>query len=325
MKIAIVNSSSFGKYFNKHIETLEKIGDVSYFTFKSDECDDVLIDALNNFEYIISSVTPNFTRRFFENCPKLKIISRHGIGYNNIDIQAANDHRVYVTKVDADVEKDAVAENAIALLMALSRRVIEANVAAKTGNWAKRAEFMGYQLQGKTAGIIGFGNIGSRVASILKNGFNMKVYAYDPNIDIPVKNKINDIEFVDLDTLVARADFISLNAYLDEKSYHMIDQLIIEKMKPQTLIVNTARGALVDDSEIIKAVKERRIEGYATDVVENEPIDETHNLFTHERIVVTPHTSAYTWECLESMGDKCVDDIVKVHYGELPKGLVTNF
>ncbi len=321
-KIAIVNSSSFGQHFAKHITQLEAIGKVDKFVYEPDVTSDVLVKDLQDYEYIISSVTPNFTREFFENTPKLKIISRHGIGYNNIDVQAATDHNVFITKVDAEVEQDAVAENAIALIMALSRRITEASSAAINGQWSRRAEFMGFQLRGKTAGVIGTGNIGSRVAEIFRDGFKMRVLAYDPHLTDEDKAALPGIEFVSLEEVISQADFLSLNAYLDEVSYHIINEENISNMKKTLLVVNTARGALVDDRAILKAIQENKIAGYAADVVENEPIDENHYLLHDHRIIITPHTSAYTWECLEGMGDKCVDDVIKTHEGNIPTGLI---
>lgn len=321
-KIAIVNSSSFGKHFSNHIDRLKEIGDVDFFKYDSNVNSDVLIHDLKDYEYIISSVTPNFHRDFFENTPKLKLISRHGIGYNNIDVEAATDHNVFITKVDAIVEQDAVAENAIALIMALSRNIVAATQAAVDGEWHRRAEFMGFQFRDKTAGVIGAGNIGSRVAEIFRDGFNMKVYAYDPYLSDEDKARLSGIEFTDLNTVIENADFLSLNAFLDNESYHILDADMMGKMKPTSLVVNTARGALVDDRAIIEAIQKGQIAGYAADVVENEPIDENHYLLQDHRIIITPHTSAYTWECLEGMGEKCVDDVVKVHQNAVPTGLI---
>lgn len=321
-KIAIVNSSSFGKHFPQHLESLKALGELEFFTYEPDVESKVLIDDLKDYDYIISSVTPNFRRDFFENTPKLKIISRHGIGYNNIDVDAATDHGVYITKVDAEVEQDAVAENAIALVMALSRQIVNASRAAIDGQWARRAEFMGFQFREKIAGVIGVGNIGSRVAEIFRDGFKMRVLAYDPYLTQAQKDALPGVEFVTLDELVENADFLSLNAYLDEISYHILDEDNISKMKSTSLVVNTARGALVDDKAVLEAIQNNQIAGYAADVVDGEPIDQNHYLLQDHRILITPHTSAYTWECLEGMGDKCVSDVVLTHENKVPTGLI---
>lgn len=324
VKIAIVNSSSFGKHFPKHLSELKGLGDVEYFRYDTSVYSEQLVEDLQEFEYIISSVTPNFDRFFFENTPKLKLISRHGIGYNNIDVEAATDYGVYVSKVDAEIEQDAVAENAVALLMSLSRNIINSSKAVLEDQWDRRAEFMGFQFRNKVLGIIGIGNIGSRVAQIFRDGFNMSVLAYDPFLSEDKKSKdiYRNVKFVSLDELLEKSDFISLNAFLDEKSFHILNETNLSKVKNNVLIVNTARGELVNDRAILEAIQKGTIAGYATDVVENEPIDAQHYLLDDHRIIVTPHISAYTWECLEGMGDKCVDDVIKVFNGEVPNGLV---
>lgn len=321
-KIAIVNSSSFGKHFPQHLEQLRELGQVDFFKYETDVASEVLIKDLQDYEYIISSVTPFFRRDFFENTPNLKLISRHGIGFNNIDVEAATDHNVYITKVDAEVEQDAVAENAIALIMALSRRINEASKAAIDGRWDRRAEFMGFQFRNKTAGVIGTGNIGSRVAEIFRDGFKTRTLAYDPYLTDAQKEALHDVEFVELDYLLENSDFISLNAFLDDVSHHIVNEDNVGLLKPSALVVNTARGALVDDKAILKAVQNNKIAGYAADVVDGEPIGADHYLLQDHRIIITPHTSAYTWECLEGMGDKCVDDVVKVYENKAPTGLI---
>ena len=321
-KIAIVNSSSFGQHFPDQLERLNKIGEVTRFTFPPDAAQSDLIDKLSDFDYIVASVTPFFKEEFFKACPKLKLISRHGIGYNNVDIASAEAHQVMVTIVSGIVEQDAVAENAIALLMAASRRVVSSTQAAKAGLWKNRAEFMGYQISGKVTGVIGLGNIGSKVGYILKNGFDNRVLAYDPNLSDEEIIK-RGAEPATLEQIIEEADFISLNAFLSESNYHMIGAKELKKMKKSMILVNTARGALVDDKAVLDAVKNNEITAYASDVVEGEPVGAEYLLFGDDRIIISPHTSAYTWECLHGMGEKVVDDIEKVEAGKIPEVLVT--
>jgi Lactate dehydrogenase and related dehydrogenases len=320
-KIAIVNSSSFAEHFPEQLERLTTIGEVKRFNFPQDVEQKVLVENLKDFDYIIASVTPFFKKEFFEGCDKLKLISRHGIGYNNVDAKSAREHGVHVTIVEGVVEQDAVAENAIALLMGISRRVVESSKAAKEGNWKDRANFMGYQIRGKTTGIIGLGNIGSRVGSILKGGFKNEIFAYDPILgDEEIERR--GAKPVSLETLLTESDFISLNAFLTEENYHMLNADAFQKMKDGVLIVNTARGALVDDKALLAAIESGKVAGYGSDVVENEPVGAEYFLFENERVVISPHTSAYTWECLRGMGEKVVDDVEKVNAGQLPEVLV---
>ena len=249
------------------------------------------------------------------------MIARHGIGYNNIDIEAATKKGTFVTKVDAAVERESVAENAVALLMTVIRQTALASEKAKEGKWAERAKFMGYEIKDKTVGVIGFGNIGSRVGEILKNGFNAKLIAYDPYLTREEIEK-RGAQSVSLEELLKNSDIIYLNALLNENSYHMISEKSFALMKKGVFIVNAARGGLIDEKSLIKALDEGIIGGLGLDVVEGEPIDENHPLFAYKNVVITPHTSAYTYECLKGMGDKVVDDAEKVAKNENPNNVV---
>ncbi|WP_394237748.1 D-isomer specific 2-hydroxyacid dehydrogenase family protein [Niallia oryzisoli] len=320
-KIAIVNSSSFGRRFPDQMERLEKIGEIERFTFAIDTPGKELAEKLMGYDIIISSVTPFFTREFFDHKDKTILISRHGIGYNNIDMEAATEKGTVVTIVSALVERDAVAENAVANLMAVVRQTIPAYKAAKEGRWADRAQFIGHQLTGKTVGVIGLGNIGSRVGEILKYGFNARLLAYDPHQSKEELEK-RGAEAVTLDELLKESDFISLNAFIDPESFHMISDREFGLMKKGVYITNAARGELMDQDAILRALDNGIIAGLAVDVVEGEPIDETHPFFKYDNVIVTPHTSAYTFECLRGMGEKVVSDVEKMVNNEQPENVV---
>lgn len=321
VKIAIVNSSSFGKNFPDHMKRLEALGEVTRFVLPKDIRGRELAEKLMGYSIIIASVTGIYDREFFEYKDKTLLIARHGIGYNNIDIEAATEKNTIVTKVDAIVEREAVAENAIALLMSVIRQIGPASAKVKESKWAERARFVGHEIKGKTAGVIGFGNIGSRVGEILKNGFNTKLIAYDPYLT-PEEISGRGAEPVSLEELLKSADIISLNAFIDENSYHMISDKEFALMKKGVFIVNTARGELIDEKSLIKALDKGIVAGIGMDVVEGEPIDGHHPLLAYENVVITPHISAYTYECLKGMGDKVVRDIEMVVKGEKPHNVI---
>jgi lactate dehydrogenase-like 2-hydroxyacid dehydrogenase len=320
-RIAIVNSSSFGQVFPEHLERLKQIGEVEFFHFPKNITGFELANKLNNFNIIIASVTPFFKRDFFEHHPGCQLISRHGIGYNNVDIHAATEYHTYVSIVEGIVEQDAVAENAIALLMNITRRQTPAIQSIKQSEWHTRAHYLGYQVKDKVVGVIGFGNIGSRVGSILKGGFNCRVLAYDPNISDARIVELGAIP-VTFEQLITESDIISLNAYLSTENYHIISKDVISRMKKDVIIINTARGELVDNDAILDAINTKHVFGYGADVVENEPIDESHPLLTSDNVVITPHISAYTYECLKGMGEKCVSDCERVANGLKPNHLI---
>lgn len=320
-RIAIVNSSSFGRIFPEHLTRLEALGQVDRFDLPKDMGGKELADKLMGYSVIIASVTALYNKEFFEYKDKTLLITRHGIGYNNIDVPAATEKGTFITKVEPPVEREAVAENAVSLLMTVLRQVIPASLKVKESKWAERAKFMGYEIKGKTAGVIGLGNIGSRVGEILKNGFNADLIAYDPNLtDEEIRER--GAEPVSLDELLKRADIISLNAFVDKNSYHMLSEREFAIMKKGVYIVNTARGELMDQDSLIKALDEGIIGGLGADVIEGEPIGEHHPLLSYRNVVVTPHTSAYTYECLKGMGDKVVRDAEKVLRGENPDNVI---
>lgn len=321
-RIAIVNSSSFGRTFLNQMTRLENLGQVDRFEFDSEIPGKELAENLKGYNIIIASVTPFFTKEFFEHKDELKLITRHGIGFNNIDLKAAAEHGTVVTIVPALIERDAVAENNVTNLLALMRRTLESSEEVKKGGWENRANFIGNGLCGKTVGVIGVGNIGSRVVEILHYGFRCEVLGVDPN-KTALEIGIFGGKKVELDELLERAEVICLCASLNEGNYHMIAQETISKMKDGVYISNTARGALVEEEAIIKAIQSGKLLGYATDVLEVEPAKSNHPFLEYSNIIITPHTSAYTMECLEGMGDKCVSDCEAVVEGRMPQRIVT--
>lgn len=317
-RIAIVNSSSFGKVFPEHIDRLKKIGSVDYFQVDNEIHGKELANLLSGYNIIIASVTPFFTKEFFDYKDELLLITRHGIGYNNIDIDAAKEHDTVVTIVPALVERDAVAENNITNLLAVLRKTVESSNRVKADRWEDRAKFVGHTLFNKTVGVIGVGNTGSCVVEIVRNGFRCNVLAYDP-----YKSELYLQSYgarkVELDELLASSDIICLCANLTEENYHMISKKEIEKMKDDVYISNSARGALLDENAVVEGLKSGKIAGFATDVLEEEPGRKSHPYLAFDNVVMTPHTSAYTLECLEQMGNKCVTDVEQIVQGLLPE------
>lgn len=322
-KIAIVNSSSFGKIFTEHLSQLKELGEVTFFTFDQDISGKDLANSLRGYNFIIASVTPFFNKEFFDNKDELKLISRHGIGYNNVDLDAAREHHTIVSIIPALVERDAVAEQNISNLLNVMRQVSQASERVKNDKWEDRAEFVGNTLFNKTVGIIGLGNTGSCVAETLRNGFRCRVVSYDPNKSVLDMQQYG-VEKVDLDYLLEASDVICLTANLTEESYHMINESAVHKMKKGVYISNSARGALVEETAITSGLASGIIAGYATDVLEVEPGRADHPYLAFDNVVMTPHTGAYTKECLEAMGSKCVQDIQDMVQGKLPVRAIQN-
>lgn len=316
--IAVVNSNSFGQVFTEHWKELEGIGTVKRFMLPTDIDGKSLAEKLTGFNIVIASVTPFFNKEFFDNKDDLLLISRHGIGFNNVDLEAAKAHGTQVAIVPQTVERNSVAENELANLMALVRQVVPSSERERAGRYEDRAQFMGNEFSGKTFGVIGCGNIGSRVAELFSI-FGGPVLVNDPH---PAADSEwftnNNVERVDLETLLKRCDYISLNASLDDNSLHMINAKTIKNLKKGAYICNNARGALVEEDAILDAIKSGQLSGYAADAMEVEPVKADYPFLKNDRILVTPHTSAYTYECLHGMGEKCVSDVKAIVAGKRP-------
>lgn len=316
-RIAIVNSSSFGHIFPEHIERLEEIGEVERIDVESDIDGKALAEVLAPFNIVISSVTPFFTREFFDNKKDLLLISRHGIGYNNVDLEAAKECGTVVSIVSPLVERGAVAEQNITNLLTVMRRVTESSKAVKSDHWEDRASYVGRTLFNKTLGVIGIGNTGSCVAEIARYGYKCDVLAYDP-----YKSQTYIESFgahkVDFETLLKQSDVICLCANLTEENYHMISTEQINLMKDHVYLSNSARGALLDEEAIVEGLASGKIAGLGTDVLEVEPGRGNHPYLQFDNVVMTPHTGAYTLECLEGMGLKCLEDVERIVNGKVP-------
>lgn len=319
--IAIVNSSSFGKFFPEHLRELNKLGSVKSFAVPSSMGGRDLAHLLQGYNIIIASVTPFFTEEFFNYKDELRLITRHGIGYNNVDLAAAQKHNTIVARIPALIERDAVAENNITNLLAVLRCTVEANTRVKADLWAERADFVGHSLFNKTVGVIGVGNIGSCVVEILRNGFRCEVLGYDP-YKTSLEMEKHGAKTVSLNYLLATSDIICICASLTKDNYHMIASKEVSKMKDGVYISNSARGELLDEDAIVTGLQEKKIAGFATDVLEREPGRSDHPYLAFKNVVITPHIAAYTRECLEAMGSKCVGDVADIVQGFLPTASV---
>ncbi|MGB5943389.1 MAG: D-isomer specific 2-hydroxyacid dehydrogenase family protein [Leeuwenhoekiella sp.] len=317
-KIAIVNSSTFGKHYPKLLARLKEIGSIESHQFSPEVSPEKLTEALKDVTYIVASVTPRFPKLLFEQNKKLLCIARHGIGVDNVDLEAATQAGVLVTRVPAEPERDAVAELSLALLMACLRDIVKGANASKALAWERRSGFVGWELSHLTVGVIGYGNIGSRVGEIIKDGFKTEVLAYDPNIANAVLAKAG-VEPVELHELLRRSDVISLNASHNHHNFEMIGKKEIGLMKDGVIIVNTARGQLTDEKALAEAVKNGKIARLGVDVLQREPIFDDHPFLDLDNVIVLPHLGGYTDRSLHHMDQKNVEDIENVSSGKIPE------
>ncbi len=219
--------------------------------------------------------------------PNLKMIARAGVGVDNVDLQVATERGIVVMNTP-DGNTISTAEFAFGLMLALARHIPFGDHSMRQGKWDRKA-FMGVELRGKTLGIIGFGRIGQTVAKRAL-AFDMTVIAHDPFVNHTDLN----VQLVDLDTLYSRADFITLHTVITDETRCMINAQSLAKMKPGVRIINTARGALIDDAALAEALNQGKVAGAALDVYHQEPPPQDHPLLNHPNVIHTPHLAAST-------------------------------
>jgi phosphoglycerate dehydrogenase-like enzyme len=320
-KIAVVNSESFGKFVPEHLQQLESLGQVDFFHFDPRIKGLNLAEALLDYQCIIASVTPIFDRLFFQNTPNLGLLCRHGLGVDNVDLEAATEYQVMVTKVFGEIERQAVAELAVALMMNGLRKLNRGQALIRKDEWHLRSSCHSFELKDATVGIIGYGNIGTKVGQILHDGFGARVVVYDP---YKTTEEIHEAkgEKVSLAELVASSDVITLHCNLTEENLRMLGKQQFQEMQPHAFLVNTARGELVDEVALLDALTTKEISGYAADVFAQEPLDSNHPLLALENVTLTPHIGAYTSESLAGMGEHVVTNIARYYAQQEPLNLV---
>lgn len=248
--------------------------------------------------------------------PRLQIVARHGVGVNNVDVDAATEAGIWVTNTPGQ-NSTAVAEHAFALLLSLARQLSLAVPAVAGGEWAAaKARLVGFELRGKALGLVGFGNIAQHLVPIAK-GFGMRVAAYDPFVAPEVMAELG-VDAVSLDELLGDADVVSLHLPLTPETTGLLDDTRLRLMKTSAFLLNTARGGLVDEDALLRRVDDGSLAGAALDVIaaEQHDMDEPLRhapvgLTTHPRILVTPHVGGQTVDSMRNVGMAalaCIDE-----------------
>jgi len=261
-----------------------------------------LIVMLKGCDGCIAGLDP-FSRMVIESCDTLKVISRYGTGIDNVDIAAAKEKGVIVCRTPG-VNSQAVAELAITFMLCLARQVPMLDRKTREGFWVRS---VGAELHTKTLGILGLGAVGKRTARIAA-GFSMNVLACDPNMDKDYA-QANEIKPVDFDTLLRESDFLSLHLPLNPDTRHIISAEAMRRMKRGAIIINTARGGLVDEAAACDLIKSGHLDGLGLDVYEEEP-PQSSPLFGLENVVFTPHTAAHTTEATAGMASMSVENLI---------------
>lgn len=255
--------------------------------------------------------------------PQLKVVGNYAVGFDNINVKDATERGIVVCNTPCKEVDEAVAEHTWALLTSLLRRIVEADEATKRGaykGWEPDI-FLGTTLRDKTLGIIGLGNIGKMVAQKAV-GHNMKIIYNKRNRDPECEEKLG-IKYCDIETLLSESDIVTLHVPLTDETRHMIKSESLSKMKKGSYLINTARGSVVDEHDLVESLRSGHLSGAALDVFDNEPnIDP--ELIGMENVILTPHIASATYEAREKMGELAVSGILKVLDNELPDNIVNS-
>lgn len=275
-----------------------------------------LIENIKDKDAVITQLANNVDKEVLENANKLKVIANYAVGFNNIDIDEATKSGIQVTNTPG-VLSDTTAELAWALMFAVTRRVLEGDTYIRNGEWNSFSPnlLLGQDVTGKTLGIFGAGRIGKAFAK-KSIGFDMKILYHNRNRDLNFEREYG-AEYVDKDVLLQESDFISLHAPLTEDTKHVIGEKEFKMMKKTAIIINTARGPLIDEKALVRALKEGEIWGAGLDVYENEPSIEKE-LKGLKNVVMTPHVGSASMETRLKMAKMVADNVIAVLNGKEP-------
>lgn len=253
--------------------------------------------------------------------PQLKIISNYAVGFDNVDVKGASERGILLTNTPSEEVDEAVAEHTWALISALSRRIVEADEATRHGayrGWEPDL-FLGVNLVGKTIGIVGLGGIGTMVARRAQ-GYKMNVVYNKHTRDMECEEKMG-VRYCELDALLSESDVVTLHVPLTESTRHMINKSTLAKMKKGAFLINTARGPVVNEFDLVEALRSGQIGGAGLDVFENDP-NISPELYDMPNVITTPHIASATWEARNKMGEQAVASILDTLKGVKPQNLV---
>lgn len=317
MKRVLVTALSFSKYDPAPRELLDSAGcHVSLNPFGRPLTEAEMAELVREFDALIVGVDP-VTERVLTAGSRLKVVAKHGVGLDNVDLKAATARRVAVTNAP-NTNSEAVADLTFGLMLAAARQIPSADRSTREGGWQR---FVGPELYGKELGILGLGAIGKAVARRAV-GFSMETLAYDVVRDEEFSTRYG-VRYANLEEVLGEADFISVNLPLLSETRGILDARALALMKPSAYLVNTARGELIDERALYTALKDGRLAGAALDAYSTEPPGKDHPLLSLPNVVVTPHIGAYTFEANRRMGLTAAQNVLAVLAGKRGPNQVT--
>ncbi len=305
-----------------HIEKLKTAGhEVSVSESDRPIAPEELVEKVKGIDALFCLLTDRIDGDLMDAAgPQLKVISNYAVGFDNVDVKAATDRGIVVTNTPSDEVNESVAEHTWALILSLSRRIVEADESVRRGGykgWEPHI-FIGTNLVGKTLGIVGLGRIGSMVARRAK-GYNMTVLYNKRERDSKAEQELG-VKFATLDELLSQSDFVSLHVPLTDETRHMINKDTLAKMKKGSFLINTARGPVVSEEDLVEALRSGHLSGAGLDVFDNEP-NISPELITMQNCVLTPHIASATFEARNKMGEQAVTAILDTLSDKKPQNL----
>ncbi len=307
MKVAVTR-----RLFERQVDRLREKYELAVWDSDIPPSTGELATLLQGVDGALTLLTDKIDRELLDDMPSLKVVSNLAVGFDNIDIEAATKYRVAVCTTP-DVLTDSTAEFTLALLFAASRRIIEGDLAARSGDWKTwyPMRFLGIDLRGETFGIIGMGRIGQRVAELVE-GIGMNAIYYDP--------VVSDSRFqqCELDDLLSASQVVSLHAPLNALTHHLLDRDRIALMRDDAILINTARGRLIETEALVEALEQNRLQSVALDVTDPEPLPAGHPLYAFDNVIITPHIASATVTTRTEMARLAVDNLMAVLEGHDP-------
>jgi phosphoglycerate dehydrogenase-like enzyme len=274
-------------------------------------------DVVDAFDSLLV-LGPRVTAATVDGCRRLAHIARFGVGYDSVDVEACTRNDVLLS-ITPDGVRRPMAVSALAMLLALTHRLIEKDRLTRDGRWGDKLDYMGTGLTGRTLGLVGLGNIGREILR-LAAPLEMRNLAYDPYL--PAEKAPAGLELVSLDRLAAESDFVCVCCALTPETHHLLGTEFFARMRPTSLLVNVARGPIVDERALTLALAERRIAGAALDVFETEPVDPGNPLLKLDNVILAPHAIGWTDELFRGIGRSACRGILEVAAGRPPKDVV---